>query len=137
MPRCTLVFMNSPLISPQPDFFDRLFYLYGDHIELMRFKEYYGMPRGHEQDLLYLLSIRNIYGLYIWSHLWYISRDKGDHYYTLTWHNDLFFPLQSYSNKTVRKNALRGLINTKQNVLMPSGHPIILLKFNLFNITTI
>ena len=66
MPRSTLVFMNSPLISPQPDFFDRLFYLYGDHIELIRFKEYYGMPRGHEQDSLYLLSIRNmvyIYGL--------------------------------------------------------------------------
>ena len=66
MPRGTLVFMNSPLISPQPDFFDRLLYLYGDHIELIRFKEYYGMPRGHEQDSLYLLSIRNmvyIYGL--------------------------------------------------------------------------
>ena len=24
------------------------FYRYGDHIELIRFKEYYRMPRGHE-----------------------------------------------------------------------------------------
>ena len=58
--------MNSLLISPQPDFFDRPFYLYGGHIELIRFKEYYGMPRGLEHDSWYSLSIRNmvyIYGL--------------------------------------------------------------------------
>ena len=29
-------------------FFNRPFYLYGGHIELIRFKEYYRMPRGHE-----------------------------------------------------------------------------------------
>ena len=34
-----------------------LFYRYGGHIELIRFKEYYGMPRGHEQDPIYSLSI--------------------------------------------------------------------------------
>ena len=28
---------------------NRPFYRYGDHIELIRFKEYYRMPRGHEQ----------------------------------------------------------------------------------------
>ena len=27
---------------------NRPFYRYGDHIELIRFKEYYRMPRGHE-----------------------------------------------------------------------------------------
>ena len=36
---------------------NRPFYRYGDHIELMRFKEYYGMPRGHEQDLINSLTI--------------------------------------------------------------------------------
>ena len=33
---------------------------YGSHIELIRFKEYYGMPRGHGHDPLYSLSIRNM-----------------------------------------------------------------------------
>ena len=28
---------------------NRPFYRYGGHIELIRFKEYYRMPRGHEQ----------------------------------------------------------------------------------------
>ena len=28
--------------------FNRPFYRYGGHIELIRFKEYYRMPRGHE-----------------------------------------------------------------------------------------
>ena len=27
---------------------NRPFYQYGGHIELIRFKEYYRMPRGHE-----------------------------------------------------------------------------------------
>ena len=40
------------------------------------------MPRGHEHDPLYSLSMRNN-GLYV-------SRGKGDHYYTQTLHNDLF-----------------------------------------------
>ena len=33
-----------------------LFYRYGGHIELIRFKEYYGMPRGHEHDPIYAVS---------------------------------------------------------------------------------
>ena len=37
--------------------FNRPFYLYGGHIELLRFKEYYGMPRGHEHVPIYSLSI--------------------------------------------------------------------------------
>ena len=36
---------------------NRPFYRYGDHIELLRFKEYCGMPRGHEHDPIYSLSI--------------------------------------------------------------------------------
>ena len=34
-----------------------LFYRYGGHIELVRFKEYYGMPSGHKHDPIYSLSI--------------------------------------------------------------------------------
>ena len=30
--------------------FNRPFYRYGGHIELLRFKEDYGMPGGHEHD---------------------------------------------------------------------------------------
>ena len=61
---------------------NRPFYQYGGHIEFTRFKEYYGMPRG--------------YSLSIHARL-YISREKGDHYYIRTRHNDLFFLLQFFS----------------------------------------
>ena len=39
-----------------------------------------------------------------------------------------FFPLQSYSKKTLRKNVPKSARKYKQNVLMPPGHPIILFK---------
>ena len=41
-----------------------------------------------------------------------------------------FFPLESYSEKSLRKNVPKGARTNKQNVLMPPGHPIILLKSN-------
>ena len=41
-----------------------------------------------------------------------------------------FFPLQSYSKKTLRKNVSRNARKYKRKVLMPPGHPIILLKSN-------
>ena len=44
---------------------NRPFCRYGGHIELIRFKEYYGMSRGHVHDQLK-------YGLSL-----YISREKG------------------------------------------------------------
>ena len=41
------------------------------------------------------------------------------------------FPLQSHSiKKTLRKNVPKSARKYKQNVLMPPGHPIILLKSN-------
>ena len=52
------------------------------------------------------------------------------HYYIKTRHKDLFFPLQSYSKKTLRKNVPKSARKYKRNVLMPPGHPIILLKSN-------
>ena len=42
----------------------------------------------------------------------------------------IFFSLQSYSKKTSRKNVPKGARTNKQNVLMPPGHPTILLKSN-------
>ena len=36
---------------------NRFFFRYGGHIELVRFKEYYEMPKWHEQDAIYFLSI--------------------------------------------------------------------------------
>ena len=36
---------------------NRLFYRVDGHIELIRLKEYYGMPRGNEHDPIYSLSI--------------------------------------------------------------------------------
>ena len=55
--------------------------------------------------------------------------EKGDHYHPNTAQGS-FFPLQSYSKKTVGKNVMKSTRKYKQNVLMPPGHPIILLTFN-------
>ena len=41
-----------------------------------------------------------------------------------------FSPSQSYSKKTLRKNVPKSARKYKRNVLMPPGHPIILLKSN-------
>ena len=57
--------------------------------------------------------------------------EKGDHYYL---HPNTaqgsFFPLQSYSKKTLRQNVPKSARKYKRNVLMPPGHPVILLKSN-------
>ena len=72
-----------PLISLLSN---RPFYRYGGHIEFIRFKEYYGMPRGHSLSIYARFSGKKRTSLYI-------SREKGDHYYIQTRHNDLFFPI--------------------------------------------
>ena len=41
-----------------------------------------------------------------------------------------FFPLHSYSKKTLRKSAQKSARKYKRKVLMPPGHPIILVKSN-------
>ena len=41
---------------------NRPFYRYGGHIELIRFKEYYGMPRGHEHiSFVFSSAFRDIF----------------------------------------------------------------------------
>ena len=53
--------------------------------------------------------------------------EKGDHYYIQTRHKDLF---PHYNlKKSLRKNVPSAR-KYKQNVLMPPGHPITLLKWN-------
>ena len=53
------------------------------------------MPMGHSLSIsTHFLSKKRT--------LMYISREKGDHYYIETRHNDLFFPLQSFSRKTFK-----------------------------------
>ena len=54
--------------------------------------------------------------------------EKGDPYYIQTRHKNLFFPLQPYSKKTLRKNVPKRARKYKRKVLMPPGHPIILLE---------
>ena len=57
--------------------------------------------------------------------------EKDNHYWSLLHPNTArgsFFPLQSYSKKTLRKNVPKSARKHKQNVLMPHGHPIILLS---------
>ena len=82
---------NGP--NSQAGAYNRPFYLYGGHIEFIRFKEHYGMPRGRSLSIDARLSGKKRTSMYI-------SREKGNRYYIQRRHNDLFFSLQSFSRKT-------------------------------------
>ena len=61
----------------------------------------------------------------------YISGEKGNHCYIQTRHNNrFFFPLQSFSRKTLGKIGPKSAHTERvyRIVLMPPGHPIIFLK---------
>ena len=79
------------------------------------------MPRGHEHiSFAFSRDFRDIF-----------SENKivmGKKIQTR--HKDLFFPLQSYSKKTLTKNVPKSARKDKRNVLMPPGDPKILLKSN-------
>ena len=62
---------------------NRHFYRYGGHIELIRFKEYYRMGRGHERLFPEKYSMKD--------HISNTKLEKGNHYYIQTQHKDLFF----------------------------------------------
>ena len=62
---------------------NRPFYRYGGHIECIRFKEYYGMPRGHSLGIYARFSGKKR----TWMH---ISREKGDRYDIQRRYNNLF-----------------------------------------------
>ena len=70
-----------------------------------------GCPGGHDKDPLNSLSIRNTV-----FHCIFLGKKA------------IIITSQSYSKKTLRKMLRKALVNTKQNVLVPTGNPIILLK---------
>ena len=75
------------------------------------------MPRVHEHiSFVFSSTFRDIFSL---SFLRIRNKARGT-----------FFPLQSYSKKTLRKNVPKSARKYKRNELMPPGHPIILLKSN-------
>ena len=63
---------------------NRPFYRYSGHIEFIRFKEYYGMPRRHSLSIYagFLGNMRTSMIVY---------RQKGDHYYIQTHGTTIFF----------------------------------------------
>ena len=69
------------------------------------------MPRGHLLSIYARFSGKKRTSLYI-------SLEKGDRYCIQTRYNDLFFPLQSFSDHVDPLGP------------PPPGHPIILLKSN-------
>ena len=78
-----------------------LLYRYRGHIEFIRFEEYYGMPRGHSLSIYVRFSGKKRTSPYI-------SREKGDHYYTQTRHNDLFYHYNLFLRKLKQKLAQNG-----------------------------
>jgi len=88
-------------------------------LNLLDLKNNYGMRRGH------LLSIyENFSGKKRTS--MYISREKGDHYYIQTRHNDLFSHNNLFLGKLKKKLARKARVNTQRVyriVLMPLGIP--------------
>ena len=79
----------------------------------------------------YTLSV-----LEMWSFTVYFTVNRRSLIHPIPAQRSLF-PLESYSKKTFKKMPRRALVNTKRNVLMPPGHPIILLKSNLFNMAAV
>ena len=76
---------DSPLIASERclELCNRPLYRYRGHIELIRFEEYYGMPKGHSLSIYAHFSSKKRTSLYI-------SREKGDHFYT---NGTTFFPI--------------------------------------------
>ena len=67
------VHSNFPQHSVPTNNWNRPFNRYGGHIEFIRFKEYYGMPRGQSLGIYARFSGQKGISMYI-------SREKGDRY---------------------------------------------------------
>ena len=84
------------------------------------------MPRGHSLSIYVPFSGKKRASLYI-------SLEKGDNYYIQTRHKDLFSHCNLFPGNLKDKLARKARVNTERVyriVLMPPGHPIILLKSN-------
>ena len=87
---------------------NRPFYRYGDHIEFIRFKEYYGIPRGHSLSIYARFSGKKITSMYS-------SPEKDEHDYIQTRHNDFFFSdYNLFLGKLEEKLARKARVNTEQ-----------------------
>ena len=63
-------------------------------------------------------------------HISNTTLEKGDHYYIQTRHKDLLSLYNLILRKRQEKMSRKALKKKKKNLLMPPGHPIILLKSN-------
>ena len=87
------------------------------------------MPRGHSLSIYAPFSSKKSTSMYI-------SREKGDHYYIQTRHNDRFSHYNLFLGKSKEnwpEKCAWILLRVYRILLMPPGHPIILLKSNYFN----
>ena len=70
---------------------------YGGHIEFIRFKEYYGMRKGHEHDPIYSLSINTRFSgqfFFKFSKKIKIVMEKKDRCSLFGCNNDCLFPVK-------------------------------------------
>ena len=68
------------------------------------------MPRGHSLSIYARFSGKKRTSLYI-------SREKGDHYYIQTRHNDLFSYYNLFLGKLKEKLARKARVNTDASIL--------------------
>ena len=112
---------------------NRSFYGCGGHIELIRFKEYYGMSRGHERDPIYSLSIYARFSGQFFSKFpeKKILMGKKDRCAVFWCTNDRLFPEKYIVNFSFCPKSAR-----KYWASAP-GQPIILLRSNKFNMAAV
>ena len=68
-----------------------------------------GCPGGHSLSIYARFSGKKRTSMYI-------SRQKGDHHYIQTRHNDLFFSLQLFLGKLREKSARKANVNTDASI---------------------
>ena len=106
---------------------NRPFYQYCSHIEFIRFKEYYGMPRGHSLSIYERFPGKKRTSMYI-------SRKKKAIIITSKHGTTTFFSHYNlFLGKLKEKLARKARVNTDASVsdrVHVPRHPIILLKSN-------
>ena len=92
------------------------------------------MPRGHSLSIYARFSGKKRTSLFI-------SQEKGDNYYIQTRHNDIFSHynlfLGKLKDKLARKVRVHMLSEYMGTCSCLSGHPIILLTSNKFNMAAV
>ena len=102
------------------------------HIELIGFKVYYGMPRGHKDDPLYSHQyLRSLSGQFL-----SFSRKR------LKWEKKIVVPsldviTNAFFPRNIHWTSLFAGKERENTERVPPGHPIILLKSNKFNMADV